>query len=294
MSRIQDILAKAERDGTARRTQPTGPSPYAPFPAAPAPPAATAFTPPAAPAIDGSSALDAEAFIKGEIAAPAARPEPVEARTAVATLHPLLVAALNPHSPVAEQYRTLRTRIAHRDDGSQLRTIIITSPDAGDGKSLTAGNLALAIAQEFQRRVVLIDANLRSPSIHSLFGVPATPGLTELAAGEASLDEVMVYLPEHRLTVIPAGAGSEFPTELLGSAGMRRVIDTLHARFDRILLDMPPVIPLADVRTVAPMTDGIVMVVRAGITQRPVLDQALSAVEGGKVVGVVLNDVGVY
>lgn len=285
MSRIQDILAKAERDGTARRTQ-TG----AYVPAAP-----SAFAPQSAtvpPAIDGTSALDTASFLPTIAPAPAPAPAAApaaEGRTATATLHPLLVSAITPHSPVAEQYRTLRARISQRDEMHPLRTLMITSPGEGDGKSVTAANLALTMAQEFQRRVVLVDADLRAPSTHSLFGLSGAPGLSELISGEASLDDVLVYLPDYRLSVIPAGRTPQFPTELLGSTGMRRVVDTLRGRFDRILLDLPAVMPLADVGTVAPLADGVLMVVRAGVTLRPTLDQALSAFDQEKVLGVVLN-----
>jgi len=118
----------------------------------------------------------------------------------------------------------------------------------------------------------------------------AGPGLADVLAGDATLDQALVYLPDYRLTVLPAGKAPQFPTELLGSAAMRRSLDTLRARFDRILIDLPAVTPLADVSTVAPLADGIVMVVRAGVTQRPALDQALEAFDEDKVLGIVLND----
>jgi capsular exopolysaccharide synthesis family protein len=282
MSRIQDILAKAERDGMTRRTQ------AEPFPS----PASAAVIAP----VSGSAALDTTPFLspppattapvtEARAIAPAAEP-----RTAHATLHPSLVAAIAPHSAVAEHYRALRTRLTTREEGGPLRSILITSPGARDGKSITAANLALTMAQEFQRNVVLIDADLRGSSVHSLFGIDASPGLAEVLAGEASLDDALVYLPDYRLTVLPAGRTPQFPTELLGSTAMRRSIDTLRARFDRILIDLPAVTPLADVGTVAPLADGVVMVVRAGVTQRPALDQALAVFEEDKVLGVVLND----
>jgi len=301
MSRIQDILAKAERDGTARRTQ--AQDPFA-SPAAP-----VAFPPPSTPLprVDGTSALDAFAPAAGAApplaaaappAAPAVEartaasghPDVVEGRPAVATLHPLLVAALDPHSAAAEQYRTLRSRIAHREETGPLRTLLITSPGAGDGKSLTAANLALTMAQECQRRVVLVDADFRGSSLHERFGVPETPGLSELLGGQATLDEVMVYMPDYRLTIVPAGRTPRFPTELLGSMAMRRAVDLLRGRFDRVLFDLPAVMPLADVGTFAPMVDGVVMVVRAGLTPRPALEEALASFDEHKVIGVVLND----
>jgi len=291
MSRIQEILAKAERDGTARRTQTSGgtvaatPIPAA-FPAQPLPPR-----------VDGTSALDPAPFAPSAIATPvvAVAPPPmaptaVDARTATATLHPLLVAAIEPHSEVAERYRSVRARISHHEETRPLRTLMVTSPGAGDGKSITAANLALTMAQEFQRRVVLVDADLRGSSVHTLFGLDGAPGLSELLTGDATLEDVMVYLPDHRLTVIPAGHTHHFPTELLGSTAMRRVVDTLRGRFDRVLFDTPAVMPLADTGTFAPMADGVLIVVRAGLTQRPALDRAIAAFDDDKVVGVVLND----
>ncbi len=309
MSRIQDILAKAERDGTARRTQTEtfAPAPPVPFTPAPATPLSTgAGQQGPSPRVDGSSALDtfapppvasvatpmAPGPVMPSLAAVASQAAPVaEPRTAIATLHPLLVAAINPHSPVAEQYRTVRSRISHREETTSLRTIVVTSPGPGDGKSITVANLALTMAQEFQRRVVLVDADFRGSSIHSLFGLQGTPGLADLLAGEATLDEVMVELPDYRLTIIPAGRTPQFPTELLSSTIMRRVVDTLRSRFDKVLFDMPAVTPLADVATFAPLADGVVMVVRAGVTQRPALNEALSVFDEEKVLGLVLNDI---
>jgi protein-tyrosine kinase len=321
MSRIQDILARAERDGTARRTQPsptlvpTAPelgapdygapathgssaldrAPFIPVkePVAPAGTVVTAIapvvTPPIAPLVTPAvtpAAVDARPAM-----APG-RPELVDGRTEHAVLHPALVSAIAPHSAIAEQYRAIRSRITQHEEHSPLRTVMITSPGGSEGKSITAANLALAMAQEFQRQVVLVDADLRRPSVQALFGIDGTcPGLSDVLAGEATLDEALVYLSDFRLTLLPAGTTPQFPTELLGSAAMRRVVDTLRARFDRVLLDLPSVMPLADVGTVAPLADGVVMVIRAGITPRPALDQALAVLEDTKILGVVLNEV---
>ncbi len=286
MSRIQDILAKAERDGTARRTPP------APV-LVPPPAAATAVA--VTSTIDGTSALDHSPFRTGVDARSASAPSrtdaaAVETRTARATLHPALVAAIAPHSAPAEEYRALRARLTQREEMGPLRTILLTSPGAGEGKSVTAANLALTMAQEFQRNVLLLDADLRNASVHALFGIEQGPGLTEVLMGDATLDDALVYLPDHRLTILTAGAIPQFPTELLGSTSMRRAIDVLRSRFDRILMDLPAVMPLADVGTVAPMADGVLVVVRAGVTPRPALDEALASFEDNKVLGVVLND----
>jgi capsular exopolysaccharide synthesis family protein len=294
MSRIQEILSKAERDGTARRTRGlsdhpgTAPSP-APGPASASSagvadrpmgdrPAGTVVERPAAPAWTPAAT------------APVLDPEPHAAMAA--RLDPHLVAALAPHSLAAEQYRSLRTRIKHSENGRALRTIVITSPAKGDGKSLTAANLALTMAQEFQQRVLLVDADLRRPSVHTLFGVPEGPGLADVLMGAADLNQALVSLPEQHLTVLPAGAPPSHPAELLGSASMRRVMDTLRTRFDRILIDMPPVEPLADLHVLAPMADGILMIVRAGVTPKPAIQNALAGLDVSKVLGLVLNEAG--
>ena len=272
MSRIQDILKKAEREGGVQRTRAL---------VTDAPPATAAGA--AAPAMPGAWT-------------PAAREQqdasPAPARTVSGTLDPRLVAAFAPQSLAAEQYRSLRTRIKASENGRVFRSFIITSPNKGDGKSLTAANLALTMGQEFQQRVLLVDADLRRPSIHHLFGINETPGLTDVLMGGSTIENALVDIPEHHLTILPSGLVPVHPAELLGSAGMRRVLDTLRTRYDRLILDMPPVAPLADVSITAGMVDGILMIVRAGVTPKPAIERALAGLELSKVLGLVLNDAG--
>ena len=281
MSRIQEILSKAERDGTARRTRALADdgSVLAPManPGRPAPPPyeppahhAPAWTPP------------------GTAAADTAEPAPLPA----GSLDIHLAAALAPQSLAAEQYRSLRTRIKRAENGRAVRAIVVTSPNKGDGKSLTAANLAITMAQEFQQRVLLVDADLRRPSVHKLFGVQEGQGLSDVLMGATDLNQVLVEVPEYHLTLLPAGSLPSHPAELLGSAAMRRVLDNLRTRFDRILIDMPPVAPLADLHIVAPMADGLLMIVRAGVTPKPAIERALSGLDITKVLGLVLNESG--
>jgi protein-tyrosine kinase len=278
MSRIQDILNKAERDGTARRTRALGPDGRAAAAVAPAP--QPDYTPPA-PAWTPEPAAAAYREAAGH-----ARPAPV------VRLDPSLVAATASHSLAAEQYRALRTRIKRAESGRALRVIAITSPGKGDGKSLTAANLALTMAQEFQQRVLLVDGDLRRPAVHRLFGVNDGPGLTDVLMGGAEAEDALVHLPDHNLAILPAGTPPGHPAELLGSAAMRRLLDTLRTRYDRIIIDLPPVAPLADLHIVAPMADGVLMIVRAGVTTKPAIERALSGLDGGKVLGLVLNEAG--
>jgi capsular exopolysaccharide synthesis family protein len=209
-----------------------------------------------------------------------------------ARLHPVLVAGLAPKSLAAEQYRALRTRLSHAEGSSALRTVLVTSPQKGEGKSVTAANLALTMAQEMQRRVVLLEADLRKPSLQQLFGLPAGPGLAEFLSGACELEDAMKFLPDFNLTVIAAGAAPTNPAELLGSTAMRRLLDQLRTRFDRVILDTPPVLPLADVAVLAPIVDGALLVVRAGVTPKPAIENALRAFDSSRLLGIVLNDSG--
>src|SRR5947209_18092431 len=185
MSRIQDILRKAERDGGVHRTRGLA-SPDPVEWVAPAP-----------------------ANVQAVIA------PPVIVEPQATGLDPRLVAAHAAQSLAAEQYRSLRTRVKSAENGRPLRTIVITSPNKGDGKSLTAANLALTMAQEFQQRVVLVDGDLRRPSIHRLFGIAATSGLSTVLTGAAAVEEVLVTVPDHRLTILPSGPVPMHPAELL-------------------------------------------------------------------------------
>jgi capsular exopolysaccharide synthesis family protein len=290
MSRIQNILEKAEREGATLRTGHLGVSaPREPITATvpitidiPMPPAAERNIVPGGPAATspahgagstGSGANDG-------IASYAVR------------LSSLLVAGLAPRSAAAEQYRQLRTRLSHSEGANSLRTILVTSPQKAEGKSITAANLALTMAQELHRRVVILEADLRKPSMQQLLGLPPGPGLTEYLSGAVELRDVMLFLPDHNLTVIHAGSTAGNPAELLGSTAMRRLLDALRTRFDRVIIDTPPVLPLADVAVLAPMVDGALMVVRAGVTPKPAIENALRAFDSSRLLGIVLNDSG--
>jgi capsular exopolysaccharide synthesis family protein len=282
MSRIQDILSKAERDGTTRRTRALTDdghaTPAMTVSARPQYDAATQGTP--APAWTSAAAVGAAAVELGE------------PRALTGSLDPHLVAALLPQSLAAEQYRSLRTRIKRAEHGRAVRAIVVTSPNKGDGKSLTAANLAITMAQEFQERVLVVDADLRRPSIHKLFGVPGGPGLSDVLMGATELSQALVTLPDLHLALLAAGPSPSHPAELLGSASMRRVLDTLRTRFDRIIIDMPPASPLADLNILAPLVDGVLMIVRAGVTPKPDIERALSGLDMARVLGLVLNEAG--
>jgi capsular exopolysaccharide synthesis family protein len=308
MSRIQNILDKAERDGASLRTTRVGVPAAVPAPAPATQVAATVpitidIPTPATPPVPmpvpepvlvrdivpGAPPVQSPAHTAASSAPPAAS-DAIQSYTV--RLNPLLVAGLAPKSLAAEQYRQLRTRLSHAEGANNLRTVLITSPQKGEGKSVTSANLALTMAQELQRRVIIVEADLRKPSLQHLFGLPPGPGLSEYLAGAAELKDVMRFLPDHNLTVIHAGTAPTNPAELLGSTAMRRLLDQLRTRYDRVLLDTPPVLPLADVAVLAPLVDGTLMVVRAGVTPKPAIENALRAFDSSRLLGVVLNESG--
>ena len=267
MSRIQNILEKAERDGSVRRVRPVQETAGA---------AARAFAP------------------QSPMASVAEEEIPVDAPPAVraarqARFDPNLVAILGAGSPAAEQYRSLRTRIAHADHGSAVDVVLVTSPGRGEGKSLTAANLALTMGQDVQTRVCVVDADLRHPRLHALFGVSDTPGLGDVLSGRATLADALVRFDDQQVVLLPGGQSPSHPAELLGSTAMRRMIETLRTQFDRVIIDAPAVGPLADVGILAPMVDGVLLVVHAGVTTKPAIQEAVATIASDKFLGVVLN-----
>jgi protein-tyrosine kinase len=268
MSRLHRAVAKAEREGLLAWTGRES----ADRPAAPDnPPSNTRY-----PHVDQ----------------PAWQPEPTAAPAAqiTGTLSPLFVAATHPTSIAAEQYRLLRTRLEGRERGRRVNLVLVTSPGVGDGKTTTSANLALTMAQDFNHRVILVEADLRRPTLAGLCGVSPDRGLVDVLIGGASLEDVLVQIPDQNLFVLPAGQMTSRSTELLGSTMMARLIETLRSRFDRVVIDSPP-ITLADTYVLARLVDGVLIVVRAGVTSRPALEHALEGVERERIAGLVLNDV---
>jgi tyrosine-protein kinase Etk/Wzc len=202
-----------------------------------------------------------------------------------------LVAAANTHSTGAEAYRTLRTNLIFSQAVQSLKTIVVTSASPGEGKTTTAANLAVTFAQQGMR-VLLIDCDLRRARLHKMFNVPREPGLTELILDHEVAAEVIRSTPVENLSVLTSGTLPPNPSELLGGPQMERVLELLRDRFDMIVLDSPPLLAASDASVLGTKTDGVLLVVRAGQTERGAAQQAVQqlAVVGARVVGAVLND----
>lgn len=204
-----------------------------------------------------------------------------------------LVAVADTRSATAEAFRRLRTNLIFSQEIDSLRTLAVTSATPGEGKTTTAANLAAAYAQQGMR-VLLIDCDLRRARVHKLFHLPQSPGLTELLQGSISPSEVIYRASVEGLSVLTAGSLPVNPAELLGSPRLKKVMDLLGQGFDAIILDTPPLMAASDAAILGARVDGVLMVVRAGHTERAAAQQSIQQLNavGARVVGAVLNDPG--
>jgi capsular exopolysaccharide synthesis family protein len=189
----------------------------------------------------------------------------------------------------AEQYRIIRTKIFHQLRGPSIT--VIASPGMGDGKTVTAVNLAAALAHKSEDKVILIDADLRLSKVHERLGIAKTPGLAEVLSGTCALEDAMLQVEElPNFHVLPAGQPQANPTELLDSSNWRGLLARLREEFRRTIVDSPPVEAVADYDLISAHCDGVVLVVRPDHTSRPLLTSALAKIKG-KLAGVLINDV---
>lgn len=201
-----------------------------------------------------------------------------------------IVSLTAPASNVAEQYRSLYYRLERMRSLRPMKVIALASAVPGEGKTMTTINLALTAARAApERRVLLIDADLRRSQVATFLGIRSKPGLTELLDGECEVKDVVRRFQGTRLTVIPAGGTPEDPTQVLAGQRMKQLLRAVREGFDEIYLDLPPTLPYADAPIVAHQSDGVVMVIRAGVTPMKHVHQAVEQLGGSPIVGCVLN-----
>jgi len=217
---------------------------------------------------------------------------PVFANEAIAMrIDPMLVAGLKPQSVEAEQFRLLKNAILFPEKGNPPKCIMITSASPSEGKSFVAANLAISLSQNIDEHVLLLDCDLRRPTIHSLFGLEPTKGLSEYLLNQEPLSTLLVKTPLNKLTLLPAGKIPSNPSELLSSEQMRHLINELKQRYhDRyIIIDTPPPYLTSETGVISRHVDGIVIVVRQGETHKKSVSDLIDIYGKEKILGVVYN-----
>ncbi len=197
------------------------------------------------------------------------------------------------HAPIAEEYKKLRSMILHMTKRKENHnTIMVTSADSGEGKSLTAINLAIVLAQEYNHTVLLIDADLRRPSLHGYLGLQPALGLTDCLVDGIDLGRALIKAGTPRLSFLAAGRAASNPAELLSSNKMKNLVHEIKGRYrDRyVIIDTPPVLAFAETHAMSSYVDGILFVVKEGSASSAVL-AALDILQGDKVLGIVYNNV---
>jgi exopolysaccharide/PEP-CTERM locus tyrosine autokinase len=271
MSRIEEALAKAA--GMQPGTSAQGARPAQAGAAAPAAPAATA----PASAAPGSVA--------------GARPPMAAAIQGLRLPEETMVVVNQPLSPVAEEFRKLKESLVKMTRRERFDNLIaVTSATVGEGKSMAATNLAASLAGEFDHTVLLVDADLRRPTVHKYLALGQRKGLSDCLREGLDVGEVLVRTDIGKLTVLPAGTPVANPVELFSSEAMRLLFQELKHRYpDRyIIVDTPPVLPFAETRSVATIADGVLLVVREGQPSLAQIEDAIEALDN-KVLGIVYN-----
>lgn len=201
-----------------------------------------------------------------------------------------LIVLDDPKSFSAEAYRVLRTNLQYVTPGAAPRLVLITSAEAGEGKTTTTANLGISVAQT-ERSVLLVDTDLRRPTLHTLLRVPGSPGLSSCLAGAALQGAVVTKTSVPNLSLIASGPIPPNPAELLSSRRMRELLRAVGEQYDMVLLDSPPVLAASDATTVAPLVDGVLLVVGSGGAPEAAIRRAKEQLEAvhARVLGAVIN-----
>lgn len=202
-----------------------------------------------------------------------------------------LIVKINPRNVISEEFRVIRTNIELSGIDHQNKAIIITSPDPNSGKSVITSNLGVAYAQQ-GKSTLIIDCDLRKPSIQKYFPQLKSSGLTDLLTERITLEEAIVETEIDNLSILPAGFIPANPSELLGSNKMKELYKTLYTKYDQIIIDSPPVLPVADAQIISSYVDGALLVIRSGFTTKNHVLKAYNTLKqvNANVIGTILND----
>lgn len=200
-----------------------------------------------------------------------------------------LVSLGDQDGPAAEAFRFLGVRLRHLRRDRTIRKLLVTSTIPQEGKSLVAANLACTLSLRTQQRTLLMEGDLRRPSLTEMFRLDGKPGICEWLRGDSELTGCMYRLANERLWIMPAGSSSGNYMELLQSGKISSLIEETAESFDWVIIDSPPILPLADTSIWSRLSDGILLVTRHGKTEKRQLQRGLDAIESQKLVGAVLN-----
>lgn len=204
----------------------------------------------------------------------------------------LLVMASAPNTPAAEEYRKLKSVIVKLTKGETFRNMLmVTSSIGGEGKTLTALNLAISLAQEYDHTVLLVDADIRKPSIGAYLGIGNRAGIAECLLDGLDLKDALIRTGIGKLSLLPAGREVRNPAELFSSQKMKEFLLEIKNRYyDRyIIIDTPPVLPFAETRSLSAIVDGTVLVVKEGLVSLPNITETMDCLKGTNLLGIVYN-----
>jgi capsular exopolysaccharide synthesis family protein len=190
----------------------------------------------------------------------------------------------------AEKFRLLRARLRNLRERRQLQKLVITSAVPNEGKTLVAMNLAVCLAKHTDEKILLLEGDLRKPMLDEHLGINALPGVGEWASAEEPVSKFIYRFDDLQLWILPAGSAPADPVNILQSPRFLELFKQLSTCFDWIIIDAPPLLPMADVSFWSRQADGMLLVVREGRTPKAILQKGLETIDNPKVVGVVLND----
>ncbi len=240
-------------------------------------------------ALSDAHASRAAGATLGAVGSARAAREFVSVDISPARVEPHLVAVTQPRSAYCEQFRSLRTRLLQAGERRKMQAFVITSSGIAEGKTLTALNLAWLLAQTDGVRALLIDSDLRQPCANDYLGIDAPVGLSEVLAGEATLDECILRLEPAGLHLLPGGAARDDVAELLSGPRFGAVLSEVRRMFDYIIIDAPPLGIFTDANVLINRADGALLVVRAGKTRYADVERLLEQLPRERMLGVVLN-----
>ena len=280
MGKVYDALKRAEEQRTRRVHEAASAATAAP----------PAFEPERAPSLEAplipESRRSRPLDLLSGLTRVVRKPRPPET---AGELNKRRITLLQPESFVAEQFRTLRARLDALSASRSSHTLAVTSALPGDGKTLAAIGIAVVNSMQPGRRVVLVDCDLRKPTVAASLGLRVDAGLAEVLEGTASLEDAVLRVEGSQLDVLPVRGIPQNPSELLASESMRKLLETLAARYDRVILDLPPTLGIPDAKTVSELCDGVIFVVRANVTPEPEISAALDVIDRRRVLGLVMN-----